>query len=91
MAITTGRLGALDHMKFSISNQKRLSKTVIGRLNWESAIILAHHPLPIAQQLQDIIEIGDLDGFVLTFPDFIGDLTFFGRRVLPLLAQAGFA
>jgi hypothetical protein len=38
-------LGALDHMKFSISNQKRLSKTVIESPNWGSAIILAHHPL----------------------------------------------
>src|SRR5687767_10554368 len=37
------------------------------------------------------MERGDVDGFVLTFPDFIGDLAFFGRRVLPLLAAAGFA
>ena len=43
----------------------------------------------IAQQLQDVIEAGDLDGFVLTFPDFIEDLAFFGRRIKPLLAQAG--
>jgi hypothetical protein len=28
---------------------------------------------------------------VLTFPDFIEDLRFFGQRVLPLLANAGFA
>jgi alkanesulfonate monooxygenase SsuD/methylene tetrahydromethanopterin reductase-like flavin-dependent oxidoreductase (luciferase family) len=40
----------------------------------------------IAQQLLAVIEAGDLDGFVLTFPDFIEDLRFFGQRVLPLLA-----
>jgi alkanesulfonate monooxygenase SsuD/methylene tetrahydromethanopterin reductase-like flavin-dependent oxidoreductase (luciferase family) len=34
---------------------------------------------------------GDFDGFVLTFPDFIGDLQFFCQRVLPLMADAGFA
>ena len=45
----------------------------------------------IAQQLQEVIEAGDFDGFVLTFPDFIEDLRFFGERVLPLLAAAGFA
>jgi pyrimidine oxygenase len=45
----------------------------------------------IAQQLQEVIETGDFDGFVLTFPDFIEDLRFFGERVLPLLAAAGFA
>jgi hypothetical protein len=38
-----------------------------------------------------VIEDGDFDGFVLTFPDFIADLRFFGQRVLPLLADAGFA
>jgi pyrimidine oxygenase len=45
----------------------------------------------IAQQLQEVIEAGDLDGFVLTFPDFIEDLRFFGERVLPLLAEVGLA
>ncbi|MGE3537574.1 MAG: LLM class flavin-dependent oxidoreductase [Candidatus Tectimicrobiota bacterium] len=45
----------------------------------------------IAQQLQAVIAAGDFDGFVLTFPDFIADLRFFGERVLPLLAAAGFA
>jgi pyrimidine oxygenase len=45
----------------------------------------------IARQLQEVIEAGDLDGFVLTFPDFLGDLAFFGHCVLPLLAEAGFA
>jgi pyrimidine oxygenase len=45
----------------------------------------------IAQQLQEVIIDGDFDGFVLTFPDFIADLQFFGQRVLPLMADAGFA
>jgi len=45
----------------------------------------------IAQQLQAVIEAGDFDGFVLTFPEFIADLQFFGEHVLPLLAAAGFA
>lgn len=45
----------------------------------------------IAQQLQAVIAAGDFDGFVLTFPDFIADLRFFGVRVLPLLAEAGYA
>ena len=44
----------------------------------------------IAQQLQEVIIDGDFDGFVLTFPDFIADLQFFGQRVLPLMADAGF-
>jgi pyrimidine oxygenase len=44
----------------------------------------------IAQQLQEIILDGDMDGFVLTFPDFIADLQFFGQRVLPLMVDAGF-
>jgi alkanesulfonate monooxygenase SsuD/methylene tetrahydromethanopterin reductase-like flavin-dependent oxidoreductase (luciferase family) len=43
----------------------------------------------IAQQLQDVTEAGALDGFVLTFPDFIEDLAFCGHRIKPLLAQAG--
>jgi pyrimidine oxygenase len=45
----------------------------------------------IARQLQEVIIDGDFDGFVLTFPDFIADLQFFGQRVLPLMADAGFA
>jgi len=45
----------------------------------------------IAHQLQEVIMDGDFDGFVLTFPDFIADLQFFGQRVLPLMADAGFA
>lgn len=45
----------------------------------------------IAQQLQEVIVVGDFDGFVLTFPDFIADLRFFGERVLPLLASSGLA
>jgi len=45
----------------------------------------------IAQQLQEVIMDGDFDGFVLTFPDFIADLQFFGQRVLPLMVDAGFA
>jgi alkanesulfonate monooxygenase SsuD/methylene tetrahydromethanopterin reductase-like flavin-dependent oxidoreductase (luciferase family) len=45
----------------------------------------------IARQLQEVIIDGDFDGFVLTFPDFIADLRFFGQRVLPLMADAGFA
>jgi alkanesulfonate monooxygenase SsuD/methylene tetrahydromethanopterin reductase-like flavin-dependent oxidoreductase (luciferase family) len=47
--------------------------------------------LAMAQQLQAAIEAGDFDGLVLTFPDFIEDLRFFGERVLPLLTAAGFA
>ena len=45
----------------------------------------------IARQFQEVIEAGDFDGFMLTFPDFIDDLDFFGRHVLPRLADAGFA
>jgi alkanesulfonate monooxygenase SsuD/methylene tetrahydromethanopterin reductase-like flavin-dependent oxidoreductase (luciferase family) len=45
----------------------------------------------IAQQLQEVILDGDVDGFVLTFPDFIADLQFFAQRVLPLMVDAGFA
>jgi|GEM_PF-6571782 hypothetical protein len=33
----------------------------------------------------------DFDGIVLTFPDLIADLQFFGQRVLPMMADAGFA
>jgi hypothetical protein len=36
-----------------------------------------------------VTEAGALDGFVLTFPDFIEDLAFCGHRIKPLLAQAG--
>jgi hypothetical protein len=50
--ITTGQLETLGHMKFSISNQKQLSKIVIERLTWGSVIILAHHPMDLCEASQ---------------------------------------
>jgi alkanesulfonate monooxygenase SsuD/methylene tetrahydromethanopterin reductase-like flavin-dependent oxidoreductase (luciferase family) len=48
-------------------------------------------PVSIARQLQEVIMDSDFDGIVLTFPDLIADLQFFGQRVLPMMADAGFA
>ena len=50
----------------------------------------------VAEQLnmpsrEEMLEAGDLDGFVLTFPDAIEGLMFFGLRGLRLLAAASFA
>jgi pyrimidine oxygenase len=39
----------------------------------------------IAQQVEAIIRRADYDGMMLMFPDFIDDLDFFGRRILPKL------
>ena len=39
----------------------------------------------IAQQVEEIIRNADYDGMMLMFPDFVGDLDFFGRRILPKL------
>lgn len=39
----------------------------------------------IASQIEEIIRNADYDGMMLMFPDFIADLDFFGRRILPIL------
>lgn len=39
----------------------------------------------IVERIKLIIETADLDGMMLTFPDYIEDLRFFGERVLPKL------
>lgn len=42
----------------------------------------------IARQIRHIMETTGLDGMMLTFADYIGDLRYFGERVLPLLRAA---
>jgi pyrimidine oxygenase len=46
--------------------------------------LIVGSPQSVAEQLNGYAENG-VDSFLLTFPDFIGDLDFFGREVLPLL------
>ena len=42
----------------------------------------------IARQIKHIMEMTGLDGMMLTFADYIGDLRYFGEKVLPLLRSA---
>ncbi|MGG6309359.1 LLM class flavin-dependent oxidoreductase [Paenibacillus macerans] len=39
----------------------------------------------IQNRIQEIIEVTNIDGMMLTFPDYVEDLTIFGKEVLPRL------
>ena len=41
----------------------------------------------IAQKIVDTVRAADLDGMMLVFPDFVGDLKGFGERILPLVRR----
>jgi pyrimidine oxygenase len=48
--------------------------------------LLVGSPTTVAQQMRRL-EAAGVDTFLLTFPDFVADLDFFGREVLPLIEQ----
>lgn len=39
----------------------------------------------ITARIKEILEVSQIDGMMLTFPDYVEDLTVFGRDILPLL------
>lgn len=98
VALGAGTKGHREEIKRAQERGETISPTLFRRL--ERAITpdpyIPGYPYvgsatSIARQFREVIETGDLDGFVLTFPDFIADLAFFGQQVLPLLAAAGLA
>jgi pyrimidine oxygenase len=51
---------------------------------------LAGDAQTVVALLTDLFEDGELDGVVLTVPDFIDDLEWLGEKVMPALEQRGF-
>jgi pyrimidine oxygenase len=52
------------------------------------ATLLTGSPQSVADQMNAYAAAG-VDAFLLTFPDFVADLEYFGREVLPLLDRKG--
>jgi pyrimidine oxygenase len=46
-------------------------------------------PERMAALLKELAEEGEVDGFMMIFPDYLQDLRFFGKRVLPILHSEG--
>jgi alkanesulfonate monooxygenase SsuD/methylene tetrahydromethanopterin reductase-like flavin-dependent oxidoreductase (luciferase family) len=96
VALQPGTAGHQEERRRAQENGETVSPTLQRRIDRAAIPAPYIHGYPYigsatssARQFQEVIEAGDLDGFVLTFPDFIADRAFFGRRVLPLLAEGG--
>jgi pyrimidine oxygenase len=53
------------------------------------ARVVAGSATTIADAIQDLVGNGDLDGVLLSFPDYIRDLGRFGQEVIPILEERG--
>lgn len=42
-------------------------------------------PATVAKHIQHVVETAELDGLMLIFPDYLGDMPLFGRSVMPAL------
>lgn len=98
VAKKAGLNGALKEIEYAKANGIAVSDKLLRRVErsqtkdpYIPGFPYYGTPESIADQFEEMINDGDLDGFVLTFPDFIGDLEYFGRRVMPVLAERGLA
>ena len=91
-----GDFAALENMTFSSAIKREppagwapvpMERRAVGAM---SGYPLAGDRDGIVALLTDLFENGKLDGVVLTVPDFIDDLEWFGEKVLPVMQSRGF-
>lgn len=97
VAKAAGTQAHLEEIKRTQAKGLPISPSMQNRIRWskDDNPYIPGYPYvgsaaSIARQFEQVIEWGDFDGFMLTFPDFVGDLKFFGERVMPILAHDGF-
>jgi len=79
--------GSFDRDKRASSEARTAYLKEPDRIGFISGPPLAGSPTTIAHKLVEMIVENDFDGVQFVFADYVEDLAFFGREVVPLLAQ----
>jgi pyrimidine oxygenase len=79
-------LDALNELVRRTTGASVSSETLVENLKSKAfqCTVIAGSPETVAQRMRSFAASG-VDAFLLTFPDFLADLDFFGREVVPLL------